>query len=288
MNLKEKFVLLVKGFIMGIANIIPGVSGGTLAMTLGIYEQFISSISHFFTKIKENLQFLIPVALGIGLSLVTMSRVIDYSYVHFPLPTTLFFVGLVLGGIPMIYSKIKTEKKTKPSNMIIFLLTFSLVIFMSLAGMIFTSMQDVNLASLSFVGYILLFLVGVIAASTMVIPGVSGSLMLMLLGYYYPIISLIKSLTSFENLTLNLVVASVFGLGVLVGIVAISKLIEYLFSKHEKKFYFGVLGFIIASAPAIIISGLQEITFIINIPQVLASVVMLFLGLVLSYKLGEK
>lgn len=288
MNVKEKLILLVKGFIMGIANIIPGVSGGTLAMTLGIYEQFITSISHFFKNLKENLHFLIPIVLGIGLAIVTMSRVIDYSYVHFPLPTTLFFVGLVLGGIPMIYSKIKNEKKIKASNIIIFLMTFSLVIFMSVTGMIFTSLQDVNLSSLTIIGYLILFLVGVIVASTMVIPGVSGSLMLMLLGYYYPIISLIKSITKFENLGHNIVVAGVFGVGVLVGIVAISKLIEFLFSKYEKKFYFGVLGFIVASAPAIIISGIQEINFIMTIPQIIAAIIMFILGTIVSYKLGEK
>jgi len=236
--MKEKIIILIKGFIMGIANIIPGVSGGTLAMTLGIYEQLISSISHFFTKLKENLNFLIPLGIGIALSLLSMSRVIDYSYVHFPLPTTLFFMGLVLGGIPMIYKKVKDEKKTKPSNTIIFIITFALVIFMAVVPMIFSGVGDVNLDTLSFGGYILVLLVGIIAAATMVIPGISGSLMLMLLGYYYPIIGLIKSLTKFENLGHNIVVAGFFGVGVLIGFVVISKLIEFLFSKYEKKFYY--------------------------------------------------
>lgn len=286
--MKEKIIILIKGFIMGIANIIPGVSGGTLAMTLGIYEQLISSISHFFTKLKENLNFLIPLGIGIVLSLLSMSRVIDYSYVHFPLPTTLFFMGLVLGGIPMIYKKVKDEKKTKPSNAIIFIITFALVIFMAVVPMIFSGVGDVNLDTLSFGGYILVLLVGIIAAATMVIPGISGSLMLMLLGYYYPIIGLIKSLTKFENLGHNIVVAGFFGVGVLIGFVVISKLIEFLFSKYEKKFYFGVLGFIIASAPAILISAYREITFIIDIPQILAAIILFGIGTTVSYKLGEK
>lgn len=286
--MKEKIIILIKGFIMGIANIIPGVSGGTLAMTLGIYEQLISSISHFFTKLKENLNFLIPLGIGIVLSLLSMSRVIDYSYVHFPLPTTLFFMGLVLGGIPMIYKKVKDEKKTKPSNAIIFIITFALVIFMAVVPMIFSGVGDVNLDTLSFGGYILVLLVGIIAAATMVIPGISGSLMLMLLGYYYPIIGLIKSLTKFENLGHNIVVAGFFGVGVLIGFVVISKLIEFLFSKYEKKFYFGVLGFIIASAPAILISAYREITFIIDIPQILVAIILFGIGTTVSYKLGEK
>lgn len=286
--MKEKIILVLKGFVMGIANIIPGVSGGTLAMTLGIYEQFISSISHLFSKLKENLNFLIPVLLGIGISLLTMSRVIDYSYLHFPLPTTLFFVGLVLGGIPMIYKKISDEKKTNPANIIIFLLTFGLVILMAFAPRIFTSLKDVNLDSLSVGGYFVLFLVGMIAAGTMVIPGISGSLMLMLLGYYYPIIELIKNLTKFQNLVHNLIVAVVFGVGIIVGFLLISKLIEFLFSKYEKKFYFGVLGFIIASAPAILISAFGEVTFIVDFLQIILAGVLFILGSIVSYKLGER
>ena len=286
--MKEKLILVIKGFIMGIANIIPGVSGGTLAMTLGIYEQFISSISHLFSKLKENLKFLIPVALGMVLAIVTLSRVIDYSFNHFPLPTMLFFVGLVLGGIPMIYSKIKDEKKTKPSNIITFLIPFAIVIFMSVIGMFATGMGEVNLGNLNFFGFIILFLVGMIAAGTMVIPGVSGSLVLMLLGYYYPVLGLIKAITKFENLAHNILVAGVFGIGIIVGIVAISKIIEFLFSKYEKKFYFGVFGFILASAPAIILSGIQEISIIFTIPQIIASIVLLIIGFIVSYKLGEK
>ena len=286
--MKEKLILVIKGFIMGIANIIPGVSGGTLAMTLGIYEQFISSISHLFSKLKENLKFLIPVAIGMVLAIVTLSRVIDYSFKHFPLPTMLFFVGLVLGGIPMIYSKIKDEKKTKPSNIITFLIPFIVVIFMSVIGMFATGMGEVNLGNLNFLGFIILFLVGMIAAGTMVIPGVSGSLVLMLLGYYYPVLGLIKAITKFENLAHNILVAGVFGMGIIVGIVAISKIIEFLFSKYEKKFYFGVFGFILASAPAIILSGIQEISIIFTIPQIIASIVLLIIGFIVSYKLGEK
>lgn len=286
--MKEKLILVIKGFIMGIANIIPGVSGGTLAMTLGIYEQFISSISHLFSKLKENLKFLIPVAIGMVLAIVTLSRVIDYSFNHFPLPTMLFFVGLVLGGIPMIYSKIKDEKKTKPSNIITFLIPFAIVIFMSVIGMFATGMGEVNLGNLNFLGFIILFLVGMIAAGTMVIPGVSGSLVLMLLGYYYPVLGLIKAITKFENLAHNILVAGVFGMGIIIGIVAISKIIEFLFSKYEKKFYFGVFGFILASAPAIILSGIQEISIIFTIPQIIASIVLLIIGFIVSYKLGEK
>src|SRR5574344_1712746 len=111
--MKKNIMLVIKGFIMGIANIIPGVSGGTLALILGIYEDFIGAISHFFSNFKKNISFLIPIAIGMVLAIVSLSRVIDYSYNHFPIPTSLFFVGLVLGGIPMLLSKVKNTKEVK-------------------------------------------------------------------------------------------------------------------------------------------------------------------------------
>ncbi|MDO5003097.1 MAG: DUF368 domain-containing protein [bacterium] len=287
--MKDNLVLVVKGFIMGIANIIPGVSGGTLALILGIYEDFIGAISHFFSNFKKNICFLAPIAIGILLAIASLSRVIDYSYKHYPIPTSLFFVGLVIGGIPMLYSKVKGKKEVKQaSSYLIFLLTFALVIFMACSSLIFGEGLKVSLSNMGFVNYLLLFLVGVIAAATMVIPGVSGSLVLMLLGYYYPVIAVIKEFTSLKNIGSNILILGVFGIGVLLGIVLISKLIEFLFNKYETKTYFGVLGFIIASIIAIPISTMLNIKVSFDIIQILIGIIFLVFGYTISYKLGEK
>ena len=287
--MKDNLVLVVKGFIMGIANIIPGVSGGTLALILGIYEDFIGAISHFFSNFKKNICFLAPIAIGILLAIASLSRVIDYSYKHYPIPTSLFFVGLVIGGIPMLYSKVKGQKEVKQaSSYLIFLLTFALVIFMACSSLIFGEGLKVSLSNMGFVNYLLLFLVGVIAAATMVIPGVSGSLVLMLLGYYYPVIAVIKEFTSLKNIGSNILILGVFGIGVLLGIVLISKLIEFLFNKYETKTYFGVLGFIIASIIAIPISTMLNIKVSFDIIQILIGIIFLVFGYTISYKLGEK
>ncbi len=285
--MKDNLVLVIKGFIMGIANIIPGVSGGTLALILGIYEKFIGAISHFFTNIKENIKFLIPIAIGMVLAIVSLSRVIDYSYNHFPIPTTLFFVGLVLGGIPILCSKVVGKKEIKqPSSYMISTLTFAIVIFMATSELIFGEGLKVSFQSMSVMSYLLLFVVGVIAAATMVIPGVSGSLVLMLLGYYYPVIAVIKEFTKFQNLGSNILILGVFGIGILVGIVLISKLIEFLFQKYETKTYFGVLGFIVASIIAIPLSTLLNMTVTFDMIQILIGIIFLGLGTIISYKLG--
>ncbi len=288
-NILKDLILVIKGFIMGIANIIPGVSGGTLALTLGIYEQFIGAISHFFEKFKENIRFLIPIFIGMGLAIISMSNVISISFEKYPIPTTLFFMGLVLGGIPMLTGFVKDKKERKEiSSYMIAALTFALVIVLAFSEQLFGGgLGDVNLGNISAVGYVLLFIVGVVAAATMVIPGVSGSLVLMLLGYYIPIVNTIKDLTKFNNIFSNILILGFFGIGVLVGIVLISKLIEYLLKKYEAKTYFGVLGFVLSSIIAIPVSVYNEIGSItFSVPQVLIGIVFLAIGGFIGYKLG--
>lgn len=287
----KNIILVIKGFIMGIANIIPGVSGGTLALTLGIYERFIGAISHFFSNLKENIKFLLPIGIGMVLAILTMSNVISTSFDNYPIPTTLFFMGLVIGGIPMLTSKVKKTKETKEvSSYVIMSLTFALVMILAFSEEIFGgTLGNASFDNLSVLGYLWLTVVGIIAAATMVIPGVSGSLVLMLLGYYLPIINVIKELTHFENLFPNILVAGFFGVGVVIGIVLVAKLIEWLLAKYEKKTYFGVIGFIIASVIAIPVSVYHEVgNIVFTTPQVLIGILFLVLGGVVGYKLGEK
>lgn len=287
----KNIILVIKGFIMGIANIIPGVSGGTLALTLGIYEQFIGAISHFFSNLKENIKFLLPIAIGMVLAILTMSNVISSAFDNYPIPTTLFFMGLVIGGIPMLVGKVKkTEEAKQISSYVIMALTFGLVMVLAFSEEIFGgTLGNASFDNLSVFGYLWLSFIGMIAAATMVVPGVSGSLVLMLLGYYLPIINVIKELTHFENVLPNFFVAGFFGVGVLVGIVLVAKLIEWLLAKHEKKTYFGVIGFIIASVVSIPVSVYHEVgNIMFTTPQVLIGILFLVIGGIVGYKLGEK
>ena len=287
--MKENIILILKGFIMGIANVIPGVSGGTLALTLGIYEKFISAISHFLSNIKENMKFLIPIAIGMVLAIITMSNLITECFENFPVPTSTFFMGLVIGGVPLLTAKVKGKKENKKiSSYIIMLLTFSFVLFLALAPMIFGETGDVKLG-INLGNIIILFLVGMIASATMVIPGVSGSLVLMLLGFYFPILNTIKSFLKFNNFMKDFIILAAFGLGILIGIVLVAKLIEYLFEKYETKTYFGVIGFILASIIAIPISVNNELgNLTLSFLPVLIGLITMAIGITIGYKLGEK
>jgi len=274
----KAILLLLKGFIMGIANIIPGVSGGTLAIILGIYEKLINILSCLWKNIKENLKFLIPLFLGMGIAIILGSYVIDWGLTNFPIATTMFFIGLVIGGIPFIYAKV--HKKYSIVNVCIFIIIAALVILVSLWSMD----RVVSFEKLDFLLIIRLFTVGMIAAGTMIIPGISGSLVLMNLGYYDNIIAAIKGLTDLSQLGHNICVLLPFGIGVIAGLIIIARIIRWLLKKFPVQSYFGILAFVIASIVSIII---KMDTSDFRISEFLLGIVLLVGGAFVTFILAK-
>lgn len=279
--MKEKLLLIIKGMIIGVANIIPGVSGGTLMITLGIYEDVINTISHFFQNFKKNLKFIIPLGIGMILSILLLSKLISVCLDKYPYPTTFFFIGLIIGGIPLLWRH-ASAAKGKYSNWLVFIITFGIVLLFAFLknGNNVVSFDNLNLS-----GYISLLIIGMISAATMVIPGISGSFVLMLLGYYEPIVNTIKDLTNINLLSHNLLILIPFGIGIIVGIVLVAKLIEYLFNRYPVKTYYGVLGFVLASLIAIMMPLLKISPGII---EIIISIILVIIGGIIAYKLGDK
>ena len=210
-----------------------------------------------------------------------MSKLISFCLDKFPLPTTLFFVGLILGGVPLLTKKVR-KKKVKKTNLGLFALTFSIVMLMFFMK---SGNNLVNLANPNLLMYLILGLVGMIAAATMIIPGVSGSFVLMLLGFYEPIVNTVGDLTNFSNLGHNLLILVPFGLGVVLGMILIAKLIEYLFKKYEIPTYYAILGFVIASIITLVIGAFS--TKII-LAHILVGIITLAVGTLAGYKLGDE
>ena len=285
-KLKNALILFIKGAVMGVANLIPGISGGTIALVLGIYEKFIHALGHFFSDFKNNLKFLLPLGLGLLFCFLTLSRLIEFSFANYPLAVSLFFVGLVLGGIPMILKKLKHSRdhKSNAPGITAMILAFILVIALALIDR-FSGSADIVIREFSPLNIVMLFVIGAIGAGTMVIPGISGALILMLLGWYDTLIGTLSELGQFKNAGRNLVIALVFGIGVIVGLVLISKYIEYLFKKHEKAAYFGILGFIAASAAAIPIVAIKSFRFFSFLETGIGAV-LLVVGFFVSYFLS--
>ena len=277
----KNLVLILKGMIIGVANIIPGVSGGTLMITLGVYEQIIDTISHFFENFKKNIKFILPIGIGMVLSILLLSKLISFCLEKYPFPTTFFFIGLILGGIPLLWNRAKAAKN-RLSNWMVFMITFSIVLVFTFLknGNNVISLTDINVVSM-----IILFIVGIISAATMVIPGISGSFVLMLIGYYEPIVNTLKDFTNMELLGHNLMILAPFGIGIVVGIIGVAKLIEYLLKRYPVKTYYGVLGFVIASIISIIVPVLNMSATVI---ELIISIILVILGGIGAYKLGDK
>ena len=272
--MKDKITLFLKGIVMGIANIIPGISGGTLALTLGIYEKLIDIISHFTKNIKENIKFIILLGSGIVLSILLFSNIISYCLENYRFPTILFFIGIIIGGVPLLLKKVKGTSNI--SNYIIFSITFMIIMIMT-----FASVKDNNISlSVINIGTIIgLFISGVISATTMIPPGISGSFMLMLFGYYTPIVNTISDLSKLNNILHNLIILGFLGMGILVGIFASAKAIEALLKKYEIKTYYGILGFVVASIISIFITSISNT---INAIQIIVGIIFMILGIILG------
>jgi len=262
-----KFLLdLIKGVFVGIANIIPGVSGGTMAITFGIYDKIISSITNLFKDFKKSVKTLLPIGIGIVFGIVAFAYILPYSLKHQPFCTSAAFTGLIVGGIPMIIASIKDslnkeKKKNIPLYIVIFFILFAISLVMpflngdSESGILLTANAPTMIK---------VFFLGIIAAATMVIPGVSGSLVLMVLGYYFGILTAVKTfLDGLKSLDFgvmldNGLVLAPFALGCVIGIFFVSKLIEWLFEHYSSATFFGILGLIVTSPVSIFYKVHQE------------------------------
>ncbi len=277
---------ILKGMVIGIANIIPGVSGGTMMVAMGIYDKLIHCITHLFSELKKSILFLLPIAIGMGIAVVGSAFGLEYLFANFPLQTNLLFIGLIIGGLPAIWKNVKGNK-IKAGHIIAGLIFFAIVVAMAVMGETEGAAADM---SFNLINVIKLLGVGVVAAATMVIPGVSGSMMLLLMGYYNPILTaitdFISNLVAFDmkGIMQGVGVLAPFGIGVVVGIFAIAKLIEIIFAKFPLYAYWAIIGLIVASPIAIIaMNSFPAITFV----GVLTAAVALVIGFVIAMKLGE-
>lgn len=277
---------ILKGMVIGIANIIPGVSGGTMMVSMGIYDKLIHCITHLFSEFKKSVMFLIPIVIGMGIAIVACSFGLEYLFANFPVQTNLLFVGLVLGGLPAIW------KNVKGNSIRIGHIAAGLIFFALVAGLAVMGETEGSAASLSFgfLNVIKLFGVGIVASATMVIPGVSGSMILLLMGYYNPILTainnFIRSLVEFDmdGILTGFGILIPFGLGVVFGVFAIAKLIEIIFEKFPLYAYWAIIGLIVASPVAILVMGTYPAITAVN---VITGLVALAAGILAAVKLGD-
>ncbi len=281
--------MILKGMVIGVANIIPGVSGGTMAVSMGIYDKIIHAATHIVSEFKESMRLLVPVLAGAALGIVALARVIEAMFDRIPFQTNLLFIGLILGGLPAVVKKVR-GKGVKAGYLLPFLIFFAAVVW--LAAISGGEGADVDLG-FSLANVCKLCGIGVIASATMVIPGVSGSMVLMLMGYYNPILEEVNRFIDnmirldLSGMAEGYAVLVPFGIGVVVGIIAIAKAIEFLFQKFPEHAYWAIIGLIAASPVAILLmnrSSFEGIGALTAGTGALAAAA----GVLISLKLGEE
>ncbi|MCL2549521.1 MAG: DUF368 domain-containing protein [Methanimicrococcus sp.] len=284
----------LNGVAFGITETVPGVSGGTIAIVFGFYAELIETVNHFTEDYRKYLKFVIPFIIGAAAGLITFSSIINYLLTNFSFPTMAFFIGLVVGIIPHIYSKVKEPGRwfTAKETALIALPMLVLVIVSHLKPATVTDPAAV-ISGITLAYMIFLFFSGMIAAAALVMPGVSGSFMLLLIGVYhiatYSVSSIRHLLLDMTNIALMTGIAKVLvplGLGIIVGGLLMTRLIEKLLQNHYKTTYSIILGLLIGSVyalfrdPIVYQSGLTALIIV-------AGIVTFLLGSVISFNLGK-
>lgn len=230
----NRWMTVLKGLIIGSTMIVPGVSGGSMAMILGIYDRLISAISSFWKNKIDNLLFLILFILSAGLGVFLFSTPLAWLMEHYKMHTMYFFLGAVFGGIPLIENKSQIHKVTWDA--FLYMLVGAGIIFL------FSKIPDDTFqisANRGIGNQFMLFIAGILAAAALVLPGISVSHFLLILGLYDELLHAIR--------IMNLGFLIPLGLGLILGIFLLTKILEYVMSNYPKQSYLIILGFIFAS-----------------------------------------
>lgn len=240
MNVGRALLNALKGSLIGAANTIPGVSGGTIAVVTRLYDDLVASVGGFFrTGWKKNAAFLLPVVVGVAAGIVVFADAVEFFQERFPMGTTFFFMGLILGSVPFLL-KVTFRERFSATYLIPFVIAFGVLVAMALAG---RPPAAEPITELTLATGVMVFLAGVISSATMIIPGISGSFVLLLIGMYSTFIRAASDL--------NFAVLAVLVPGFIVGIVLVSKVINFLLTRYHGITYWGINGLVLGSVVAI-------------------------------------
>lgn len=273
-----KWINILKGFAMGTSDLVPGVSGGTIALLLGIYNQFIASISGIFSRrFWPSFTFLIPIIIGMLLAMGSLSNLFNYLLSQHHIPTMFFFGGLIIGIVPYLLkiSNYKTSFTTKHYMMVIAGIAILIVITLmnnsdKHAG------ETLTLSTGLIIKY---FIAGMCASSAMLLPGISGSFMLLVFGVYGTVMLAISEVVKLNFAGLPVLLA--VGFGVLAGFIISSKIIQYFLTHHKLMTFALIIGFVVGSLFAVF-PGLPT-----NIVMWFVSLVVFIIGFIVSLTLGR-
>lgn len=256
-------MLILKGFIIGLGKIIPGVSGSLIAVSLGLYEKCIECISNLFKDLKNNIYFLGLIGVGVIIAIIFGSNIIIWLINIWYLPTMFLFIGLIAGGLPSIA---KEKKINSLFDILLIVLSFSFIFIIGIFSTKANFVPNKSIGSL-----LIISLLGFVDAATMVIPGISGTAIFILIGCYNFILEFFSNLLNFNNI-LYLVF---FAIGLLIGIITISKLMNFCFKKHKNKTYMVILGLSLSSLYMMFNETISNTN---NIFEIIPGIILMLIG----------
>lgn len=248
----------IRGFCMALADSVPGVSGGTIAFILGFYDKFINSLNSLVsTKSNkeeklESLKFLIKIGIGWAVGMVLAVLFISSVFTTHIYKISSLFLGFIIFSLPLIFREEKSEIVGKYKNIIFAVIGILVVAAITYFNPATSGGTGTNLSldnlNIGLIAYV--FVVGAIAICAMILPGISGSTLLLIFGIYAPIMTAVKSVIKFDFSYLPIVI--VFGLGGITGIVSIIRLLRYLLANHRSKVIYTIIGLMIGSLYAVV------------------------------------
>lgn len=260
---------IYRGLLMGASDVVPGVSGGTIAVVLGIYDRLIGAINGLATKEwKKQFGFLIPLGIGVITAILLLADLIEWLFEFYPGPTQFGFLGLIIGVLPYLFHKADARKTYKPRHIGILVIGAVLVAMMGF----FQSSESAPVDTFTVTTYLWLFVCSFFASSAMILPGISGSFLLLILGAYSTIIAAVSNL--------QLDVIAVVGMGVLLGILVMSKIIYFFLKNYTTATFAAVTGLVVGSV-FVIFPGWPSADLLI------ASVAAFMCGLLAAFLLGR-
>lgn len=268
--------LIIKGFIIGMGKIIPGVSGAMLAITLGVYEKIIETISNIKKNKIDNLYFLSKIGCGIILAIILSSKIIVKCIKLYYFPTMLLFIGLIVGGMPELIHETTYKKKEFITSLILVIILC--IILKEINVTTNHQIKPTIFSSLKLIG------IGILDAISSIVPGISGTALLMMIGCYNTIINTFSSILDINKINQNLFIIIPFGFGFIIGVFLISKIINYLLKKHNNLMKQIITIFMTIT----IIILIKDITpSQCTVIQKIIGIILLIIGLIISMYLNK-
>ena len=260
-SMKNFLTNTIKGIAIGAGAILPGISSGVLCVILGIYEKLLDSILNFFKDIKNNFRFLFPLIIGGAIGVLLFSNILNYLLYAFPIQTKSIFIGLILGTVPSLIKEVNEKERFKKYYIIFLLIALAIGIFTVILENMMPSQNTSNYSFLNF------FLAGLFMSVGIIVPGVSSTIILMILGVYSIYLQSIS--------TLYMPVLIPMGLGLIIGCLVCMKITKLLLERHYAPMFYSIIGFTLGSVFVLFPA-------VSNALEILICILCVILGLMIS------